>query len=385
MEAANPLVNERQRIAAVDGFRGLAILMVTLYRFANVSFTADIVGKLPAKAINIGAAGVDFFFVLSGFLITGILLESRTKSHYFSTFYINRTFRIFPLYYGTLFLLLVVLPWLGKTEIRDAIQGDPIHLWIYTTNLSVSWANAWTYASLDHYWTLAIEEQFYLIWPIMVCWLGPRKLFHTCWVLCIAFAAMRTGCSLAGIGDVTEKAFTLFRLDGLLLGSIGAILVRESKPIVANYRLLRRLCFIAIVVYFASLAAGENDLTLRYSIVALVAFLLLLQILASPESSVERRVFENVGLRSLGKYSYAMYVFQYPLIRLLEPILSPESLTLQLGNEVFAAVAYIFIMFAITYCLAVISWYCFEKWFLVLRHRITSGINKRSGQSVDVR
>lgn len=376
METPSHPTLETQRIISLDGFRGLAILMVTLYRFASISFTPEVVGKLPSKVIFIGAAGVDFFFVLSGFLITDILLKSRGRPHYFSTFYINRSLRIFPLYYATLLLLLVILPWLGKSEIRDGLEGHPVHLWLYTTNLSVSWENAWVFGSLDHFWTLAIEEQFYLIWPLMVCWLAPQRLIRSCWVLFFSFAALRIGCSLGGIGNEAERAFTLFRLDGLLLGSIGAILVHESKPIIANFRLLRRLFAFAFAAYIASLALGEKDLTLRYTIVALVAILLLLQTLASPASSLERKFFEHRALRSLGKYSYAMYVFQNPLIPLLEPILTHQSLASQLGNPLLAAFVYVVIMFSITYFLAVVSWHCFEKWFMLLRQRITSNLNK---------
>jgi peptidoglycan/LPS O-acetylase OafA/YrhL len=375
-ETSNSPASEHPRIAAIDGFRGMAILMVTLYRFASVSFTPDVVGKLPAKAISLGSAGVDFFFVLSGFLITGILLESRTKSHYFSTFYVNRSLRIFPLYYGSLVLLLVILPWLGLSDIRDGLKGNPVHLWFYTSNLSVSWFNEWSYPSLDHFWTLAIEEQFYLAWPLVVFWLGPRKLFHTCWVLIVIFATLRIGCSIGGIGDVTEKAFTLFRLDGLLLGAIAAILLREAKPIVTNFKFLRVAFAISVIAFIASLAMGKNDFTIRYTLVSLVAVFLLLQTLASPASSIEKRVFENGGLRSLGKFSYAMYVFQNPLIRLLEPILSPQSLTWQLGNQLVAALAYVFIMFGITYLMAAVSWYGFERWFTLLRHRTSRKMNK---------
>lgn len=362
-----PNADQHSRIAALDGFRGFAILIVTLYRFGNESLTAEVIGKLPSKAIHVGASGVDFFFVLSGFLITGILLKTRSSEGYFSRFYINRSVRIFPLYYAALLFLLVLLPMLGQRKLLDGLEGNPLHLWIYTTNLSISWHNAWCYSSLDHFWSLAIEEQFYLVWPFAVYYLGPRRLFHTCWVLFVGLATTRIGCSIGDIGEVTEKSFTLFRLDGLLLGSIAAILLSESRPIISNYRFLRWGFAISAVCYMASLVAGPNDFTVRYSLVSMLATFLLLQILASPAGSVEKRFFENSILRSLGKYSYAMYVFQNPLILLLSQHISPQSIDQRLGNAQLAAVAYVVTMLTITYLLAVVSWYCFERWMLKLR------------------
>jgi peptidoglycan/LPS O-acetylase OafA/YrhL len=96
-------IGNRPHVPVLDGFRGLAILMVTLYRFAEVSLSAEVISNLPSKAILIGAAGVDFFFVLSGFLITGILLEAKgNDTRYFTNFYARRSLRIFPLYFLSL-------------------------------------------------------------------------------------------------------------------------------------------------------------------------------------------------------------------------------------------------------------------------------------------
>jgi peptidoglycan/LPS O-acetylase OafA/YrhL len=115
------------RIPALDGFRGLAVLMVTLYRFGEVSLTESVVGKWASKAVYLGASGVDLFFVLSGFLITGILLEQKGSSKYFSTFYARRSLRIFPLYFASLILFLWLLPSLGVNSILTGrtIDGGP--------------------------------------------------------------------------------------------------------------------------------------------------------------------------------------------------------------------------------------------------------------------
>ena len=105
------------RVLALDGFRGQAVLMVTLFRFGEVSMTDSVAGKWASKAIYLGASGVDLFFVLSGFLITGILLDQKDRSRYFSIFYARRALRIFPLYFASLFCFLWVLPWFGINSI----------------------------------------------------------------------------------------------------------------------------------------------------------------------------------------------------------------------------------------------------------------------------
>src|SRR5688572_9977607 len=106
-----PIPLPRGHIPALDGIRGLAILLVTIYRFAGTHDGGTPRWLLPV--LEFGTHGVDLFFVLSGFLITGILFDAKGEAHYFRNFYARRTLRIFPLYYGTLALVLIGLPLLG--------------------------------------------------------------------------------------------------------------------------------------------------------------------------------------------------------------------------------------------------------------------------------
>jgi peptidoglycan/LPS O-acetylase OafA/YrhL len=107
-------------------------------------------------------------------------------------------------------------------------------------------------------------------------------------------------------------------------------------------------------------------------VVSLLAAALLLSALASPQRSVERRVLECSPMRLLGKYSYAMYIFQLPLIVLLHPWVSSTKLTDLLGSEIIAGIVYVLLMFGITYWVAVVSWHTLERWFLRLRKRFSS-------------
>lgn len=354
------------RIACLDGFRGFAILMVTVFRFGSHAFTEDLVGRLPSKIFLIGTAGVDFFFVLSGFLITGLLLDAKeTSDHYYSRFYVRRALRIFPLYFASLFLFLVVLPFLGNTKVTDTIDGSTLHLWIYTTNLAVAWNNEWCFGCMNHFWSLAIEEQFYLVWPVAIALLRPKKILTLCIASFVILAVSRVCFSIADLGDASEKSFTLFRMDGLLLGAIASIHFRnQSIKSSAVGRSRWNIGLIACLgCYGMSLLLGNNDYTIRYTIVSLLATCLLLSVLSSEPESWQRKIFEIGWLRSLGKYSYAMYIFQGPLVPLADAYVSPNKTIANAG-------LYTLTMFATTYLISVLSWYAFERWFLELKERI---------------
>src|SRR4030095_2778309 len=152
-----PPAYSRQYYPALDGLRGLAILLVILYHnfsFINHFFFAWL--------------GVDLFFVLSGYLITSILLNSVNSPHYLKNFYAKRVLRVFPLYYLSLIIFLIIFPLLGiyKSELKYYVDNQ-LWFWFYLQNWLLSFNFPTTGNFLNHFWSLGVEEQFYLAWPFI--------------------------------------------------------------------------------------------------------------------------------------------------------------------------------------------------------------------------
>src|SRR6185503_15568764 len=135
------------------------------------------------KITGYGVWGVDLFFVLSGFLITGILLETKGRPGYFRNFYIRRTLRIVPLYYAVLALLFFVLP-IGMFAQYDAslLQMHSVQgwLWSYLSNYRLGPETSFSIPYVSHFWSLAVEEHFYLLWPTVILLLSRRAALWGC-------------------------------------------------------------------------------------------------------------------------------------------------------------------------------------------------------------
>src|ERR1700677_2473843 len=199
-------------IPALDGVRGVAILLVLINHFSPEKDYGNTLAKIFQPVTNSMTVGVDLFFVLSGFLITGILLRSRSSNRYFRNFYSRRALRIFPLYYFVLILLAIglhVIPsWRNLTTLRDAWPW----YWFYGTNYLIC-QTGFTFldhaqVSLGHFWSLAVEEHFYLFWPLMVWLLSDRALLRLCIALMVIAPICRAYAVLSGQGPLVPYVAT---------------------------------------------------------------------------------------------------------------------------------------------------------------------------------
>ena len=356
-------------IPALDGIRGLAIVWVVLHNATDISMApASGIFRALGLLTHPGWIGVQLFFALSGFLITGGLLDTQRSAHYFRDFYAKRALRILPLYYGVLFALLVVVPLIPAINASISSEGQA-SLWLFTVN----WTHTAPYG-FAHFWSLAVEEQFYLLWPLVVWKLTARRLLIVCvWV---ALGALLLRCVLVGFGTDwwTLYTNTACRMDALALGSAGACLLRipelrQTLPGQTNRFLTIALTLFLVGiplthVYDRTRWPGE---TLGYSVLA-VTCALFVTVVAMFASNPTSRVASLVGcapLRSLGKYSYAMYVFH----GLLHKLVGEPWLVARYGDAVpaSAALCYAPVLLLVSYLLGFCSYELFERHFLKLK------------------
>jgi len=360
----------RSRIPALDALRGAAILAVFVHHAAPVTPSVG-AERFLLGTVHLGWVGVDLFFVLSGFLITGILLDTRGQPDYFRRFYSRRIRRIFPLYYLALAVIILVLPLLGGRVAFGAgvVERSQAWYWTYASNLKIAATTQWGSPYADHFWTLAVEEQFYILWPLLVLACTPRTLARVCVV--VAALALIARCTLlfSNTSPLSLGVFTLTRADSLALGALPACLLRlpDGRQLVS--RLIPQAAVLggglAVVIGAADIAglvgpwwlgAGYAWVTVGYSALA-VAFAAGVSACAlAPGSAGPGLGFRF--LRLTGVYSYGLYVIHAPVLGALRDLgWQPTDWR---GQLAYAATS-----FVVAYGLAALSWHWFE--FPILR------------------
>lgn len=359
--------NLHGHIPALDALRGLAILVVTLYRFGGGSPEPASVGEKVIPLIELGVRGVDLFFVLSGFLITGILLDCKHKRRYFTNFYARRTVRIFPLYYAVLIVTLVVLPLLGRGQAFAPAQEHGLWLWLYGANILQSIRGEWCLGWLNHLWSLAVEEHFYLIWPAVIYCLSAKNAKRVCAALFLAAPVARAVWLLCGGNAVATEVLTLLRVDGLVAGAWLALVAREGG--VLRMVPMARIVFAVTTLVLIPLSLAHlRLLTLVDTLWVIECSAFLVLMVAAQNGSALNRVASSQSLHWLGKYSYGIYMLGNLLIPLVAGIVSAPRLAESLG-PMAGQVAYMLLMIPITLLAAITSWHLFEKpWVRLKRY-----------------
>jgi peptidoglycan/LPS O-acetylase OafA/YrhL len=362
---------------ALDGLRGLAILLVIVHMLGALDVTTGLYGRALSYVMTVGWIGVQLFFVLSGFLITGILLDTARATNYLSGFFARRVLRIFPLYYVTLVAAFVILPLAGI--VPPALEHDRHHqiwLWIYLSN----WVKPFAAASamFPHFWSLAVEEQFYLVWPFFIRAVSPRRCIQVCGVVMVG-AIVARDFWWEPHGDIfgATYAFTVCRMDALAAGAAAAAALRIPSlraRIVAHRGALAAASLGVLVA--GALVTHKYSLEQRFEVCAgytflAIGFALIVLAAAAADTTGARgwaSLLRAAPLRSIGKYSYGMYVFHKLLHDYLGRILL-EKLSLDRVHSPRDATLYLALGLTLTFGLAVLSYQLFERRFLRMKDR----------------
>jgi peptidoglycan/LPS O-acetylase OafA/YrhL len=322
------LEKKEVHIDYLDGLRGLAILLVLAAHFFGNYYLCQF-----------GWTGVNLFFLLSGYLITGRLYDGEKTAandySYFRNFYGRRVLRIFPLYYGCLFVFFVVLPVVYS---RYGLHFSGLYQaqWWYWAYLS-NW-NFYLHGYPDNiilitFWSLAVEEQFYLVWPFLFYYLpqaGRVKVICFIWLLSLALR-------MTSANPVLSYFSTLTAAEPLLLGALLCVLEKQERlglirRLVAPALLLGVLVLGAVFVLNDNLA-NWNPLLMRYGYSGIDLLLagLLYGVLAGRWRSFWREVFSAGWLCWLGRYSYGIYMFHWFILQMF--MTEVQSLWLRAGGH----------------------------------------------------
>ncbi|MGD0956763.1 MAG: acyltransferase [Candidatus Acidiferrales bacterium] len=346
-----------KHIPQLDVLRGVAVLVVIVYH------AADTVPSLHLTPfVRLGYTGVDLFFVLSGFLITGILVNSKNQQGYFKNFYVRRALRIWPLYYALLLFTFIVLPAI-QPNLRHSIF-ERTHPWqsffFFMQNLMLNGQlNGQAFDTLRVTWSLAIEEQFYLVWPIVV-WLAPRRMLKFLALSAVLVSVLFRWSVMSGlINPLNTYTNTLTRLDGLGMGAFLALWIPESES-----RYVRRAGIVLITLALPLAVAVGWSYAGNWSFNLLLAacFGGLLCV------AINARTLSNLGfLKYTGRISYGLYLVHVPLFVFARAVLARRLPAAH--SPVVRDIMLLVASFALCYALAAASWHFVESKILRWKSR----------------
>ncbi|MEB3177529.1 MAG: acyltransferase [Nostocaceae cyanobacterium] len=361
----------------LNGYRGVAILLVFLHHCVSdlAGEHAESINAVYRDLMNSLWCGVDAFFVLSGFLIAGILLDSREKPNYFQNFYARRILRIFPLYYVFLIIFLgVIHPLIRSYEYPNHMDDIQIWYWFYLENWQWIYEGVFLTRPIDHLWSLAIEEQFYLICPAVVYFLPRRLLSWFLGIVILSVIVFRSWLVLTHPLSYTLSSSiyvnSLCRVDALAIGCLTALWMRSDK-------ILHRLLSISPILTILSglslsiiiiTQGGFNKfnpvlLSIGFSVIAIFCSSLIILSVSQSENSPLVRCLSWSPLQGLGTVSYGFYVYHFPILWMLcDRIYEYVGHSFILGH-----IASFFSCGVLTLVISIGSWFYLEKPILKLK------------------
>jgi peptidoglycan/LPS O-acetylase OafA/YrhL len=365
------------RLQALDGLRGLAILLVMLVHFTQYGMrrpSGVLIDQHFWRFAAAGWVGVDLFFVLSGFLITGSLLDSKGSEQFFRNFYMRRVLRIFPLYYGTLAGIFLIVPQILPTgENFRLLVRDQGWYWSYLLNFRVALEGWPHFLVIGHFWSLAVEEQFYLVWPFVVFFSTRRQLTIICIGCFLASFLVRLGFML-GEYRLAGYVLTIARMDALAVGALLALIFRDPncRAILARWIWPAGMLSGAVLITIFAWKRGfhvtdELVLTIGFSALALMFGALVSLSIIVPQNTWLGKLFSHPILSTFGRYSYALYIFHPIVVFAHQELIGKKALPFFLGSQLPALGLLIATLTGVTLSIAWCSWHAYESHFLKLK------------------
>jgi peptidoglycan/LPS O-acetylase OafA/YrhL len=377
----SPLTSAK-RIMELDGLRGIAILLVLIWHFFAFPLrdAHRFFPRIVATAGILTWSGVDLFFVLSGFLIGGILLDSADSPRYFKVFYLRRFYRIVPIYALTLLAFWIGCAWFRKnpSPLWSLLFSKPMPWYAYASYLQNLWMAKWNTLGagwMAATWSLSVEEQFYLGLPILVKSIKTSRLLWLLLLLVLNAPILRTLLYfMTPVGLNAAYVLMPCRADALLLGVTAAILLRRGDVwewLVQNHGKLFQVSLLlgAGVVLFIVRGWGRMTLpmvTLGYTWMAMF-YLSILLLAILPGANRLKRCLRVKYLTGLGTISYGVYLIHGPIYEMSYALLKRESPALRNYSDLGVTLLVAFLTIAI----ATLSWKFFEKPLVRRGHTLT--------------
>jgi len=336
-----------KKIPQLDSVRGLAVLLVLLHN-------TDRYPSLHLQWISgNGWMGVDLFFVLSGFLITGILMDAKQSEGYFKNFYARRCLRIWPLYYSLLLFMFVIVPIVRPSEAHSVFEARSAPWWAYLVFLQNFLVPIPSMATgpLGVTWSLAVEEQFYLFWPLVVRFCNEAQLRKIAIAVICFSPALRFYLSLHNV-DIYSNPFC--RCDGLMAGALLALVLRSGRVLPSKF-ITRAWVTFVVSAPLALIIESFHARWIVFSLTAVASVSFVYLALFSKQRWLQA-LLTNRFLVYTGTISYGIY--------LLQKIPLDAAKSFHLDQHGFLALP---ITTAATYATAALSWNLLEKPFLKLK------------------
>ena len=363
----------RRHILALDGVRGSAILLVIVRHLSLMDIGVHPADPLLDRTLHavesLGWVGVDLFFVLSGYLITGILLDAKDHESAFKWFWLRRALRIFPLYYAALLILFLIAPLVWP------LAGDPsLPAFKASWPWYASYAINYRQASLNlyntgHFWSLAVEEQFYLIWPFIVLRVNRTTLWKAMVAMIVAALAIRIWLVYySSFGVLAAYTFAPARMDVLAAGALVALATRSTTALPRAAKSLpyvgaaSTVGLVALAIVGSGGFTNENPLiaTFGYTLIAAIGATVLFGVVERQASQRTVDILESTTLRAFGKYSYCLYVVHYPLFMIVEPVVRHLRLPRIGGSAILIWIVSATLLVGSSFAIAWTSWRFFE-------------------------